>query len=270
MTKTSYDASVAGVETAALEVVGISTEIGGRLLLDDVSFAVPTGGVTALVGPNGAGKSTLLRAVSGTGPRTGGEVRLAGRNLLTMGRRDRARTVALVEQEVRSEFALTARQAVELGRTPHQSVWSLGSADDEQVVAAALERADATAFTHRQLGTLSGGEQQRIQLARALAQQPELLLLDEPTNHLDVRAQLHTLALLRDLAADGTTVLAALHDLNLAAAFCDHVVVLADGLVRAVGPVADVLTPDLIATTYGVTADVLTHPRTGRPLIAFS
>ncbi|MFS3128987.1 heme ABC transporter ATP-binding protein [Nocardioides sp. Bht2] len=253
-----------------LEVCGLSVEIGGRRLVDDVAFSVPVGAVTALVGPNGAGKSTMLRALSGAGPRSSGLAYLAGEDLFALGRRDRARRLALVEQEVRSEFALTVRQTVELGRTPHQSVWSLGSADDEAIVAQALVRADAEGFEHRQLGTLSGGEQQRVQLARALAQQPSLMLLDEPTNHLDVRAQLHTLRLLSELTGEGMTVLAALHDLNLAAAFCDHVVVLADGRVRAVGPVGDVLTAELIAEVYGVEADVLTHPRTGRPLIAFS
>ncbi|CAM3436473.1 heme ABC transporter ATP-binding protein [Nocardioides dubius] len=255
---------------ARLEVCGIGAEVGGQRLIDQVSFSVPAGAVTALVGPNGAGKSTLLRALSGAGPRSSGVVLLDGEDLYALGRRDRARRLALVEQEVRSEFALTVRQTVELGRTPHQSLWSLGSADDETIVAQALERADAAGFAHRQLGTLSGGEQQRVQLARALAQQPSLLLLDEPTNHLDVRAQLHTLRLLGSLAGEGMTVLAALHDLNLAAAFCDHVVVLADGQVRAVGPVAEVLTPELIGDVYGVRADVLSHPRTGRPLIAFS
>ncbi|MBM9459096.1 ATP-binding cassette domain-containing protein [Nocardioides sp. zg-536] len=263
------DGTAAGT-AGAVQVARVGATAGGHTLLHDVSFTVPTGAVSALVGPNGAGKSTLLRALSGAGPRAGGSVHLGSQDLFALSRRERARRVALVEQEVRSEFALTVRQAVALGRTPHQSRWSLTAADDDTVVEDALVRAGAAELAGRELGTLSGGEQQRVQLARALAQQPELLLLDEPTNHLDVRAQLRTLGLLRELAADGVTVLAALHDLNLAASYCDHVVVLADGRVRASGPVAPTLTPALIAETYGVQADVLTHPRTGRPLIAFS
>ena len=252
-----------------LQAHAITVDVGAHRILDEVTFAAPAGRVTALVGPNGAGKSTLLRALAGT-QKAQGTVRFDGADLLALPRKQRARTLALVEQDVHSEFALTVRQAVELGRTPHQSTWSWGTEDDEQVVDGAMDRAEAAAFADRQLGTLSGGERQRVQLARALAQQPRLLLLDEPTNHLDVRAQLRTLSLLRDLTTDGITVVAALHDLNLAAEFCDHVVVLADGRIAASGETVATLDAELIETTYGVRADVLTHPRSGRPLIAFS
>jgi len=252
-----------------LQVHAITADVGGSRILDEVTFAAPAGRVTALVGPNGAGKSTLLRVLAGT-QKAQGEVHFGGVDLLALPRRERARTLALVEQDVRSEFALTVRQAVELGRTPHQSTWSWGAERDDTAVDAAMERAGAAEFAARQLGTLSGGERQRVQLARALAQEPRLLLLDEPTNHLDVRAQLHTLTLLRELAATGLTVVAALHDLNLAAEFCDHVVVLARGRIEACGETTATLSAELIGSTYGVAADVLTHPRSGRPLIAFS
>nr|WP_235737870.1 heme ABC transporter ATP-binding protein [Nocardioides alcanivorans] len=253
-----------------LQVHAITADVGGARILDEVTFAAPVGQVTALVGPNGAGKSTLLRVLAGTQKATQGGVNFEGIDLLSMPRKQRARTLALVEQDVHSEFSLTVRQAVELGRTPHQSAFSWGNEHDEAAVDAAMQRADALEFSHRQLGTLSGGERQRVQLARALAQEPRLLLLDEPTNHLDVRAQLRTLSLLRDLADTGITVVAALHDLNLAAEFCDHVVVLTGGRIAACGETTATLSAELIGTTYGVSADVLTHPRSGRPLIAFS
>src|SRR5699024_4454350 len=131
-------------------------------------------------------------------------------------------------------------------------------------------RVAMTDFVDRALVTLSGGERQRVHIARALAQEPELLLLDEPTNHLDVAAQLAVLGLLHSLSADGVTVVTALHDLNLAAAYCDHLVLLAHGRVAAGGPVHDVLTPTIIKEVYGVRCEVLTHPSTGRPLLAFS
>ncbi len=257
-----------------LEVHGLSYAVSGTPLVSDASFSVPGGGLVALVGPNGAGKSTLLRLMAGTQAATGrggSRVLLDGEDLLAMRRRERARRLALVEQETRAEFSLTVRQVVELGRIPHESRWAVGT-DAPGVVEQAIDRAGVRALADRELGTLSGGEQQRVQLARALAQQPRLLLLDEPTNHLDIRAQLETLGLLRDLAASGSglTVVAALHDLNLAAAYCDHVVVLAGGRVRAVGPTPTTLTPGLVSATYGVEADVVTHPRTGRPMIAFS
>ncbi|WP_181309475.1 ABC transporter ATP-binding protein [Nocardioides campestrisoli] len=264
---------------STLEVQGLSRVEGRAVLLHDAAFTVPAGGVVALVGPNGAGKSSLLRLVAGVatpdrlpadaGPGSPARVVLDGVELLSLRRRERARVVAMVEQDARAEFTLSVRQVVALGRIPHESPWAVAGGDPA-LVDAALARTGLTELADRSLATLSGGEQQRVQLARALAQEPRLLLLDEPTNHLDVRAQLDTLALLREIASTGITVVAALHDLNLAAAHCDHVVVLAGGRVRAVGEVAEVLTPGLISQTYGVVADVVTHPRTGRPLIAFS
>ncbi|WP_110239717.1 ABC transporter ATP-binding protein [Nocardioides gilvus] len=256
-----------------LEVAHLTRRVGEKVLLADAGFTAPLGGVIALVGPNGAGKSSLLRLMSGTmaGPKgaTAGRVVLDGVDLLSLKRRERARQLALVEQELRAEFSLTVRQVVALGRIPHESGWAVAGADDGSVDVA-MRRAGVLHQSDRLLSTLSGGEQQRVQLARALAQDPRLLLLDEPTNHLDVRAQMDTLGLLREIAADGVTVVAALHDLNLAAAYCDHVVVLDRGRVRSVGGVRETLTPEMIEETYGVSADVLTHPRTGRPLIAFS
>lgn len=260
-----------------LSVAGLSRVIGDNVLVHNAGFEVPSGQIVALVGPNGAGKSTLLRMVSATqrpdvvpDQVASACVELDGVDLLTIRRRERARRVALVEQEARAEFALSVRQVVELGRIPYQSVFGL-SEDDGQVVDDVLDLTDTRKFVDREMATLSGGEQQRVQLARALAQQPDLLLLDEPTNHLDIKAQLDTLALLRDVVrAEGLTVVAALHDLNHAAAHCDQVVVLEGGSVRAVGPVETTLRPDLIEGVYGVEVDVLTHPRTGRPLIAFA
>lgn len=248
----------------------LDLRIDGNTIVDDVEFEVPVGRVIALVGPNGAGKSSLLRLVSGTQGAGGGHVHFDGVDLLAMARRDRARTVALVEQDSQSEFAMTVRQAVTLGRIPFQSIWGADADVDAAIIDAALATTGTTAFADRHLATLSGGEQQRAQLARALAQQPRLLLLDEPTNHLDIAAQLSTLSLLRRLAEDGMTVVAALHDLNLAATYCDDVIVMSAARVHAVGPAVDILTPELIAQVYAVTADIVAHPRTGRPVIAFS
>ncbi len=255
--------------SAGLVVDSLGVALGGRTVVDSASFTAD-GGVVALVGPNGAGKSSLLRGIAGVLPVKAGSVSYDGVDLRALSGRERARVLALVEQEARSEFGVRVRDAVDLGRTPHRSLWGFESAGDAEAVGEALKRADAEHLADREIGALSGGEAQRVHLARALAQEPRLLLLDEPTNHLDVRAQLRTLSLLRDLAAGGVSVLAALHDLNLAASYCDHVVVLAHGRVVASGPVAEVLVPEVIEETYGVTADVLIHPRTGRPLIAFS
>lgn len=261
-------AAGAGGVPGGLAVDAVSVRLGGNLILDAVSLTAPAAAITALVGPNGAGKSTLIRAVAGLVPAEG-SVMLDGLDVLGLGRRERARRVAVVEQELASELPLTVRDAVELGRTPHRGLFG-GSAADGDVVASALEMTDTAQFADRRLKTLSGGERQRVHLARALAQEPRLLLLDEPTNHLDVRAQLAAFGVLRRLAGAGVTVLAALHDLTLAAGLADHVVVLAAGRVVASGEPAAVLTPELISDVYGVSAVVLTHPTTARPVIAYS
>lgn len=240
---------------------------GGRLIADGIDITAPTGAVTAVLGPNGAGKSTLLRLIAGTLNAQEGRIRLDADDLSRLPRRARAQRVALVEQEWTEAEGLTAREVVALGRTPHQSWFGTASADDEAIVEVSLHRAGAADLATRGVHTLSGGERQRVNLARALAQQPKLLLCDEPTNHLDVHAQLSALTLLRALAQDGLTVVAALHDLTHAATFADHVVVIADGVVAASGTPSEVLTSERIREIWRVEAEVLSHR--GRPLIIY-
>jgi len=243
---------------------------GRRLIIDDVDCTVPGGSVGALLGPNGAGKSTLLHLIAGVEHADAGAARLGDRDLAALRRRDRARLVALAEQEVQDAPGLRVAEVVALGRTPYLGAFAGPDDRDRLVVRRTLDDLGLVGLADRDYATLSGGERQRVNLARAIAQEPELLLLDEPTNHLDVHAQLTTLGLLRSLARDGLTVLAALHDLSLAAGYADHVVVLAEGRVRAAGAPGAVLTPALIREVWGVEATVLEHPTTGRPLIAYS
>ena len=243
---------------------------GRRLIIDDVDCTVPGGSVGALLGANGAGKSTLLHLIAGVEHADAGAARLGDRDLAALRRRDRARLVALAEQEVQDAPGLRVAEVVALGRTPYLGAFAGPDDRDRLVVRRTLDDLGLVGLADRDYATLSGGERQRVNLARAIAQEPELLLLDEPTNHLDVHAQLTTLGLLRSLARDGLTVLAALHDLSLAAGYADHVVVLAEGRVRAAGTPGDVLTPALIREVWGVEAAVLEHPATGRPLIAYS
>ncbi|RHA41672.1 putative F420-0 ABC transporter ATP-binding protein [Cellulomonas rhizosphaerae] len=247
-----------------LTIAGVGTRLGGRWVVDGVDATPPDGALTGLLGPNGAGKTTLLRLVAGLLVPESGAVLVDDSPVHELPRRTRARQIALVEQESSSTVPLTVREVVALGRIPFRSLW--GSDEDEGAVDRALEAAQATALASRSWATLSGGERQRVHIARALAQQPSLLLLDEPTNHLDISAQLSLLAFVRGLQI---TTVAALHDLNLAAAFCEHVLVLSAGRLVAAGHPADVLRPDLLREVYGVEAEVLTHPRTGRPVIAF-
>lgn len=243
---------------------------GRRLIIDDVDCTVPAAAVGALLGPNGAGKSTLLHLIAGVERADAGAARLGDRDLAALRRRERARVVALAEQDVQDAPGLRVSEVVALGRTPYLGAFAGPGDLDRAVVRRCLEDAGLVELADREYATLSGGERQRVNLARALAQEPQLLLLDEPTNHLDVHAQLTMLGLLRELARGGLTVLAALHDLSLAASYADHVVVLSAARVVAAGDPRDVLTPGLIRDVWGVEAHVLAHPTTGRPLIAYS
>ncbi|MDO8107295.1 ATP-binding cassette domain-containing protein [Isoptericola sp. b441] len=246
----------------------LSWSVDGRVIVDGVDVTPPTGALTGLLGPNGAGKSSLLRLVAGV-LHGAGAVHLDGTDLLALRRRERARVLAFVEQDGGVPESMTVAETVLLGRTPHGGLLAGMSDDDRDHAEWALVTAGAEAWRDRMMTTLSGGERQRVHLARALAQDPRVLLLDEPTNHLDVRAQLDTLAVVADLTAAGVTVVAALHDVNLAAASCEHVVLLDHGRVVAAGPVSEVLRPEVLEPVYGVRCTVLEHPRDGRPVLVF-
>jgi iron complex transport system ATP-binding protein len=256
-------------DAAGVVLDGVSLSIEGTRILHDVSATLPAGTVTGLLGPNGAGKSSLLRIIAGIGRADAGAVRLDGAVVGQLRRREAARRIALLEQNVAPSVDLSVREVVLLGRIPHRSrlLGSFGGDDDLAVATGALAMVGAADLVDRRWHTLSGGQQQRVQIARALAQRPSLLLLDEPTNHLDVSAQLSLLHQVRGL---GLTSVLALHDLNLAAAYCDRIVLLQAGRVAAVGTPAEVLRPETIEAVYGVDCDIVPHPRTGHPVIVFS
>ncbi|MBE3637294.1 ABC transporter ATP-binding protein [Mangrovicoccus algicola] len=226
---------------------------GGVPILRGVTLRLPGRGVLGLVGPNGSGKSSLLRLMAGLRRGTGGAVLLDGQPMARMRRRDVARRLALVEQDAATASALSVREVVALGRPPRRGAWAPWSAADEAAVAAALARAGMQGRGDQPWATLSGGECQRVQIARALAQEPRELLLDEPTNHLDIRHQLELLRLLPHL---GARVVVALHDLNQAAAFCDEIAVMQDGRLVAQGRPAQVLDAGLIRDVFGVEARI--------------
>ncbi|CAM3226533.1 ABC transporter ATP-binding protein [Nocardioides dubius] len=257
-----------GPSVSALAATGLTVRLGGRTVLDDVSITVGSGRVTGLLGPNGSGKSTLLQVLGGLRRPEVGVVLLDGDDVARLGTRRRARRIALVEQQAQAAAELTARQVVGLGRLPHRrGGW--GTARDPQggaVVATAMAQVRITHLADRLWSTLSGGERQRCHLARAIAQEPRVLLLDEPTNHLDLGQQLRFLTLVRQLPL---TCVVALHDLELATAFCDDVVVLDAGRVMRAGPVRHALTPDLLADVYRVRAEVSAHPRLPRDHLAW-
>ncbi|MGW4272728.1 ABC transporter ATP-binding protein [Streptomyces seoulensis] len=249
-----------------LHVEGLTLTAGARRLVHDVTLAAREGETIGLVGPNGSGKSSLLRAVYRVLRPETGRVLVDGADAWSLSPRRLARTLAAVVQDPPSGIDLTVREVVAMGRTPHKRLLSGDTAEDVALIDAALSSVDAVTLADRLFERLSGGERQRVLIARALAQQPSLLVLDEPTNHLDIRHQLEILTALRRLSA---TVLVALHDLNLAAYYCDRLYVLRDGGVVASGPPQEVLTARLLAEVYEVSAEVAVHPRTGRPHVTF-
>jgi iron complex transport system ATP-binding protein len=226
---------------------------GDAQILRDVSLDILPGEFLGIVGPNGSGKTSLMSLLSGIRAPKSGEVLLANKAIRRFSRREIAQSIALVEQQAETMERITARQAVELGRTPHLAALSPWSAKDDAIVDQALRDVDMEGFGARQWHTLSGGERQRLHIARALAQQPKILLLDEPTNHLDIGHQISLLELVRQLKL---TVTAALHDLNHAAMFCDRIAVMQRGQIVALGKPRDVFDPVLIRDVFGVEVDV--------------
>ncbi|MBB6419913.1 ABC transporter ATP-binding protein [Streptomyces sp. AK010] len=258
--------SGAGASAAGLRAERVGRRADGRLILDGVALAPETGSTVGVLGPNGSGKSTLLRLLAGLLTPTSGVVTLDGTPLGDLPRRTVARRLAVVEQQCDTQVELTVGDVVRLGRVPHRRAWTPASADDERAVRAALERTGLDGRARQLWHTLSGGERQRVQIARALAQEPRELLLDEPTNHLDIHHQLDLLTLVTGLPV---TTVVALHDLNLAAMYCDRVVVLSAGRVVAAGTPGDVLTAELVADVYGVRAAVSREGPEGRPHVRF-
>ena len=250
-----------------LKIHNLSASYREQRVLHEVSLNLQNGEVLALIGPNGAGKSTLIRAASGVIPSTG-QVRTNGDDFATLSPLQRARYMAVVPQAISLPPAFTVWETVLMGRTPYLGFLGHASHLDEELARRSLERVHALAFAERRVGELSGGEAQRVLLARALTQSTPILLLDEPTAHLDLQYQVSLLELIRDLARkDNLAVLIALHDLNLAARYADRVALMVAGRVKAIGSPREVLTPELISEAYCWPVQVVEHPMTGGPLV---
>ncbi len=240
-----------------IELRGVTVELGGRPVVAAVDAAVADGEWLALIGPNGAGKTTLLRAIARLVP-CSGEIELAGRPVGALSRSELARLVAVVPQEPSTPPWMTVAEYVLLGRTPHLGPLAKEGARDRDAAARSLARLDLLPLADRRLGTLSGGEKQRAVVARALAQEARIVLLDEPTAALDIGHQQQAFDLLDRLREEsGLTLVAAMHDLTLAAQYADRMLLLDAGRVVADGAPADVLTEVMIASHYGASIDVV-------------
>ena len=251
-----------------LEIDDIQVAYNRRTALDSISLTVRPGEIVGLIGPNGAGKTTLIRAVSGVLPIQKGAVRLFGHELHNLSERESARYLAVVPQARNLPPSFTVYESALIGRTPYLGWLGHTAAIDHDSTRLALERTQLQGLSDRRVGELSGGEQQRVLLARALAQETPVLLLDEPTTHLDLQHQSNLLNLVRKLANERhLAILMALHDLNLAGLYADRVALLVDGHLAAFGSPQDVLTEQILAAVYRIPVHVVTHPEYGSPLI---
>lgn len=251
-----------------IEIEQLSIHYGQTPILEGATLHIGQGEVLALIGPNGAGKTTLIRSASGVLKPTAGRIRIAGRDIANLSPTQRASLLAVVPQARNLPEGFTVQQTVMMGRTPYLGWLGQPAEKDRERVLWAMQRTDTLELAGRYMGELSGGEQQRVLLARALAQETPALLLDEPTAHLDVRHQSTILNLVRELVSEqGLAVLMALHDLNLVALYAERVALLSEGRIIVQGDPAEVLTPTNLMAAYQVSLHIIAHPEYGTPLI---
>lgn len=254
------------IEKVSVHLEEIGWSVDSKTVLDSISFSVGPSELVGLLGPNGSGKSSLLRCIYRYLEPDYGTVFVNGVDLQTVPLKESAKTMAAVLQESSSEFHVKVFEVVLMGRSPHKELLERDNNDDYELALQALEQVGMTDLAGRDFNTLSGGEKQRVLLARALCGQARFLILDEPTNHLDIRYQLEIMDLVRGL---NVSTIAALHDLNLAAQFCDRVVVIEKGRIVSSGTPEEVLTADLIKEVYGVTAKIDVQPETDKISITY-
>ena len=249
-----------------ISVAGLCYSYGDGEVLHDVALSVNKGELVGLIGPNGSGKSTTLKCIYGALRPQGGRVLLDGADTASMSHRALAENLAVVGQEMETVFDFPVREVVAMGRNPHKRLFEPDTEQDSEIIGAALAHMGMEALAQCGFRQLSGGEKQRVLIARAIAQQTDFLILDEPTNHLDIRYQLQVFEKVRAL---GVTTLAAIHDMNLAALFCDRIYVLEAGRNYADGTPEDILTETLVGKVFGVRARILKQETDGKPHAVF-
>lgn len=253
------------IDKSVMNIKGISAHYGDNLALDEITLDVRAGEIVGLIGPNGAGKSTLIKVLSGVLRSSKGETFIQGEPVLSLSPSDRARKIAVVPQARQLGGAFSVRQAVLLGRTAYLGFLGKPTDKDLHIMEWAMKETAVDGLAERKLAEISGGEQQRVLLARALAQKAQVLLLDEPTNHLDLKYQVSLLRLLRELVEkENLSVLMAMHDLNQVSGIVDRVALLVGGRLQCIGKPRDVLTPYNIQKAYQTEVETFSHPRTGK------
>ncbi len=254
--------------STAITAEGVVLGYRGRTVIDGLDLELPPGKVTAIVGPNACGKSTLLRGLARLHPLEGGRVTVDGTDVHSLSRKELARLVGVLPQTSISPDGVRVAELVARGRFPHQGWFGRHTSDDDAVVMRSLEATGVADLAERRLEELSGGQRQRVWIAMVLAQETSAVLLDEPTTYLDVTHQLELLDLLADLNEErGTTVVMVLHELNHAARYADHMVVMAGGRIMGQGAPSEVLTVDSVRAAFGLDAEVIPDPVAGGPLV---
>ncbi len=241
----------------AVEVHNLNFCLNGKKILDNITVNIDDGLVTGILGPNGAGKTTLVRHLSGYWLQKRDTVYIFGRDILDTDCRERAKTIGLVPQDGSYSKGFSVFETVMMGRSPYLDVFGNGSAEDLNIVNECLEMCGVYDLKDRSLYEISGGEVQRVLIARALAQQPRMLLLDEPVSHLDIKYQMDVMNLLRSLSIKGMTIVTIMHDLNLSLNFCDNIILMNGGNVIADGSTHSVINEENIYTAYGVRTSVI-------------
>ncbi|MDF2569582.1 MAG: Iron-chelate-transporting ATPase [Sporomusa sp.] len=249
-----------------LVLKNISVSLSEKDIIKDISLEANKGQFVGIIGPNGSGKSTLLRTVYRVTKPSSGTILLDGKDLKNIKLSESAKNMAVVGQFNQINFDFTVFEMVIMGRTPHKRLLGADNPEDHEIALAAMRKVGIESYGTRSFSTLSGGEKQRVILARALAQQPQILVLDEPTNHLDIKYQLQLLSLVKSL---GIGVLAALHDLSLAAMYCDKLYVMKEGRLVTSGQPKNILTPELVRSVYEIDCDIQENPDTGYLAITY-
>lgn len=251
---------------SVLQATRLDIGYGATRIVRGLSFAPPPGQVTALIGPNGCGKSTLLKTFARILKPQGGELTLDGQPYAGLSARELARKVAFLPQVLPIPEGVSVRQLVAYGRSPHNSLWGRLSGTDQRHVAQALQRLELDSLADRPLADLSGGQRQRAWLAMVLAQDATVVLLDEPTTYLDISHQVELLDLMRELAAEGKTVITVLHDINQACRYADHLAVMQGGMLMAAGAPGEVINAELVRQVFDVQVQVMQEPVAGTPM----
>lgn len=247
-------------------VENVAFSIQGKQIISEIDLETHSGEFVGIIGPNGSGKSTLLKNIYRVHQPDCGKITMNHEEILKLSMKETAKNMAVVSQESSSSFDFSVREIVLMGRAPHKKMLETDNAGDGQIADEALEKVGMSEYEHRSIATLSGGEKQRVMVARALAQQAKVLVLDEPTNHLDVHHQLQLMDLIKNL---GITTVTVLHDLNIAARYCDRIYIMNHGQIAASGTPEEVFTEEILREVFRVHTSIITHPKTGKIHITF-